>query len=149
MSLPEDLGHALNLLHRIEDELATNEPHCLCHNDLLPANFIDDGVTVRIVDWEYGGLGDRLFDLGNLAVNSQLDEQQERALLAFYFGDVRAEHLRRLRLMRLASDMREAMWSYLQAGISMLYSPSYYLDYGRKHLDRFLLAASAAPIDVK
>ncbi len=146
--LPEDLGRALELLRRIGHELKTDEPPCLCHNDLLPGNFIDDGVTVRIIDWEYGGLGDRFFDLGNFAVNHQLSEEQERALLEFYFGGARPEHLRRLQLMRLASDMREAMWGYLQAGISKLYSPSYYLDYGRTHLDRFLGAASAEAIDV-
>src|SRR4051794_6618501 len=37
-----------------------------CHNDLLPANFLHDGDTIRIVDWEYAGMGDRFFDLGNL-----------------------------------------------------------------------------------
>ena len=37
-----------------------------CHNDLLTANFLFDGDSVRIVDWEYAGMGDRFFDLGNL-----------------------------------------------------------------------------------
>ena len=36
-----------------------------CHNDLLNANFIDDGTRIRIVDWEYAGMGDPFFDLGN------------------------------------------------------------------------------------
>jgi len=141
--LPEELGRALDLLGRIERELRTAEPPCLCHNDLLAANFIDDGTVIRIIDWEYGGLGDRFFDLGNLAVNNALDEGQEGLLLEAYFGAARPEHLRRLRLMRLVSDIREAMWGFLQAAISTLHSPDYYLAYGRKHLERFLAAAAA------
>lgn len=104
----------------------------------MPANFLDDGGSIWLIDWEYGGLGDRFFDLGNLAVNHQLDEAGERALLEAYFGEMRDEHLRRLRRMRLVSDMREAIWGFLQAAVSTLHSPGYYLDYGRKHLRRFL-----------
>src|SRR6266540_177225 len=55
-----------------------------CHNDLLPANLIHDGARVRIVDWEYAGMGDRYFDLGNLAVNSGLGPADEAALLEAY-----------------------------------------------------------------
>ncbi|HZB75394.1 MAG TPA: choline/ethanolamine kinase family protein, partial [Solirubrobacteraceae bacterium] len=58
-----------------------------CHNDLLNANFIDDGEHVRIVDWEYAGMGDRYFDLGNLSVNNGLSEVDDEALLARYFGE--------------------------------------------------------------
>jgi thiamine kinase-like enzyme len=134
--LPENLETAFELLARIERELQTSDPPCPCHNDLLAANFIDDGITVKIIDWEYGGMGDRFFDLGNLAVNNELEERHELALLELYFGEIRSDHLRQLRLMRLASDMREAMWAFLQAAISNLDSD--YLRYGRKHLERFL-----------
>ncbi len=81
-------------------------------------------------------MGDRFFDLGNLAVNNQFEARHELALLRRYFGEIRADHLRRLRLMRLASDLRESMWGFLQAGISRLDID--YIEYGRAHLDRFL-----------
>ncbi len=55
-----------------------------CHNDLLTANFIHDGERVRIVDWEYAGMNDRFFDLGNLAVNNGLEEDDELRLLEAY-----------------------------------------------------------------
>jgi thiamine kinase-like enzyme len=139
--VPESLAEALARLDRIEQELHTGEPRCLCHNDLLAANFIDDGNSIRIIDWEYGGLGDRFFDLGNFAVNNRLDESQEGDLLGHYFDEARPEHLRRLRLMRLVSDLREATWGFLQAGVSTLHSPGHYLDYGRLHLERFLAVA--------
>ena len=49
------------------------------HNDLLPANFLRDGDRMQLIDWEYAGMGDRWFDLGNFAVNNELDEDQEDA----------------------------------------------------------------------
>ena len=52
-------------------------PERPCHNDLLTANFIDDGVRIRIVDWEYAGMGDVFFDLANLAVNNGLSDDDE------------------------------------------------------------------------
>jgi thiamine kinase-like enzyme len=136
--LPASLPDAVTTLGRIEEDVQGDEPLCLCHNDLLPSNLIDDGATIRLIDWEYAGTGDRFFDLGNLAVNLQLGPKQEAVLLEAYCGEARADDLRRLRLMRLASDMREAAWGFLQSAISKLHPAAYYLDYGRRHLDRFL-----------
>jgi len=90
-----------------------------CHNDLLNANFIDDGERLRIVDWEYAGMGDRFFDLANFSINHEFGEEDNRMLLEAYFGAVR-EELRALRLMRFMSDFREAMWGVVQQGISEL-----------------------------
>jgi thiamine kinase-like enzyme len=142
VAMPEDMGRALNLLDRIERELKSGEPPCLCHNDLLPANFLDEGAVLRIIDWEYAGLGDRFFDLGNFAANSMLAEGEERLLLEGYFGEPRLEHLRRLRLMRLVSDLRESTWSYLQAKISQVESSSFYLERGSRLLESFLAAST-------
>lgn len=136
--LPNSLVGALELLGQIEVEIGSADPLCLCHNDLLAGNLIDDGTTIRLIDWEYAGRGDRFFDLGNLAANLQLSSEQESLLLELYFGEVCPTDLRRLRRMRLASDMREATWGFLQAAISKLNSPEYYFAYGQKHLDRFL-----------
>jgi thiamine kinase-like enzyme len=141
VTFPESLDHALERMARIEQALSTHEPPCPCHNDLLAGNFIDDGTAVRIIDWEYSGMGDRFFDFGNLAANNEFEDRHERALLALYFGEVRPDHFRRLHLMRLASDMREAMWGFLQSAISTL--DVNYLAYGRKHLDRFMKAPFA------
>ena len=51
-------------------------PERPCHNDLLTANFIDDGSRIRIVDWEYAGMGDVFFDLANFAVNNGLSTDE-------------------------------------------------------------------------
>jgi thiamine kinase-like enzyme len=95
-------------------------PERPCHNDLLTANFIDDGSSIRIVDWEYAGMGDVFFDLANFVVNNGLSEEQVQEFLGAYFGAVLPEHERALTLMRFMSDFREAMWGVVQQGLSDL-----------------------------
>ena len=146
VALPAEWGDALVFLHRLENEIGSSEPPCLCHNDLLAGNFVDDGKRLRIIDWEYGGRGNRFFDLGNFAASLQLTDEQETALLQAYFGEARPVPQRRLKEMRLASDLREASWGYLQAALSKLHTPQYYLDYGRRHLDRFATASKNLPV---
>jgi thiamine kinase-like enzyme len=91
-----------------------------CHNDLLNANFLVDGESLRIVDWEYAGMGDRFFDLANFSINHELDVEQSRSLLAAYFGEVADSDVQALELMRFMSDFREAMWGVVQSAVSEL-----------------------------
>ena len=107
-----------------------------CHNDLLNANFIDDGSRIRIVDWEYAGMGDPYFDLGNFSVNHELTPDDDAHLLASYEGPAHINHLARLSLMRVVSDFREAMWGVLQQGISTLDVD--FVVYAGEHFDRLL-----------
>jgi aminoglycoside phosphotransferase (APT) family kinase protein len=100
---------------------ALDEDRVPCHNDLLPANLIYDGQELWIVDWEYAGMGLRWFDLGNLAVNSGFTEDEEGRLLAAYFAaPATVERRARLRLGRVLSDVREAMWGVVQGRLSSL-----------------------------
>jgi thiamine kinase-like enzyme len=106
-----------------------------CHNDLLTANFLFDGVRLRIVDWEYAGMGDRYFDLGNLSVNNGFDEGADERLLAAYWGEpCTAQRFAALRLMRIMSDFREAMWGVVQTAISELDFD--FGAYAAQHLER-------------
>ena len=112
-----------------------------CHNDLLNGNFIDDGNRIRIVDWEYAGMGDPFFDLGNFSANHGLTAAEDAVLLVAYEqAPARPERLARLTLMRIVSDFREAMWGVLQQGISTLDVD--FVAYAGKHFDRLLAAAS-------
>ena len=95
-------------------------PERPCHNDLLTANFIDDGDRIRIVDWEYAGMGDVSFDLANFAANNDLPEPESLELLRAYFGEPTPGHQRALTLMRFMSDFREAMWGVVQQALSDL-----------------------------
>jgi thiamine kinase-like enzyme len=104
-----------------------------CHNDLLNANFLDDG-EIRIVDWEYAGMGDRFFDLANLSVNHDFAAAEDQILLTAYFGKATKARFASLGMMKFMSDFREAMWGVLQSGISEL---EFDFDgYAAKHFDR-------------
>ena len=138
---PPAMDAALEILAGVEAELPRCDALCPCHNDLLPANVIDDGQRVAIIDWEYAASGDPFFDLGNLAANSAFEDHHERALLELYFGCVRPDDHRRLQLMRLASDMREALWGFLQSWLSTLDFD--YVGHGNYHLERFLAGAAS------
>jgi thiamine kinase-like enzyme len=111
-----------------------------CHNDLLNANFIDDGERIRIVDWEYAGMGDPYFDLGNFSINHELPPEADEVLLEAYAATVTAAGRGRLALMRIVSDFREAMWGVLQQGISALDVD--FVAYADEHFERLLGDAS-------
>ena len=93
--IPAAYGDALARAIEIEGALHGPEHEPVpCHNDLLAANFIWDGKRVRIVDWEYAGMGDRYFDLANFSINNELDHAQQTALLNAYFGEPPSEQAR-------------------------------------------------------
>jgi thiamine kinase-like enzyme len=106
---------------------------CPCHNDLLNANFLDDG-HIRILDWEYAGMGDRFFDLANFSVNHNFGDEEDRLLLEAYFGQATPARLARQKLMKIMSDFREAMWGMVQIGISKLDFDFH--EYADKHFNR-------------
>jgi thiamine kinase-like enzyme len=136
VSFPNTLPQVFTLMGQIEEAIGPLDQPKPCHNDLLASNFIDDGHTIRILDWEYAGMGDLFFDLGNFAVNQSLNDQQCELLLRYYFGEVRPAYLAHLHLMRLSSDLRESFWGFLQLGISELDFD--YSEYAHHHLNRFL-----------
>jgi thiamine kinase-like enzyme len=113
----------------------------LCHNDLLNENFLDDG-QLRILDWEYAGMGDPFFDLANFAVHHGFTAEQETKLLQTYFGQASPAGQARLKLMKLMSDFREAMWGMVQQGISALEFD--FRGYADKHFNR-MASAMAEP----
>jgi thiamine kinase-like enzyme len=145
VSFPDTLTQVFSLMEQIEQAIGDAHEPRACHNDLLASNFIDDGHTIRIVDWEYAAMGDLFFDLGNFAVNQSLDEEQCKSLLRAYFGELQPAHLAHLHLMRLGSDLRESFWGFLQLGISELDFD--YRDYAHHHLNRFLHNVATEPFE--
>ncbi len=92
-----------------------------CHNDLLPGNVLfEDSGRAWLLDFEYAGMNDRFFDLGNLSVNCGLDASADEELLRLYFGEATPSRWARLQLMKMMSEFREGMWAVVQQAISTL-----------------------------
>ena len=106
------------------------------HNDLLAANFIDDGRRLWLIDWDYAGFNCPLFDLANLSSNNSLTPELEAGLLASYFGASIDPACRRgFAAMKCASLLRELLW----AAVSQLKSTIDfdYASYARDYIERF------------
>jgi thiamine kinase-like enzyme len=108
----------------------------------LNANFLVKDGQVLIVDYEYAGMGDLFFDLGNLSINNGISEDAQMLLLELYFDRVTPTLVARLRLMRIMSDFREAMWGVVQQSLSTLDFD--YVDYAERHFARCLESAGDA-----
>ncbi len=134
---PERFAWMVEQANCIESAIGSTAAPRPCHNDLLQANFIDDGRRLWIIDWEYAAMGDVFFDFGNFAVHHQLTDDEEGVLLAAYFGHVTPGAVARLKLMKIISDLREAMWAMVQVTISAIDYD--FVGYGRKHFDRYTM----------
>lgn len=145
VTFPDTLPSVFTLMESIEEALKNVQQLKPCHNDLLASNFIDDGRAIRIIDWEYAGMGDLFFDLGNFAINQEFNDDQCKLLLRFYFGEARPNDIAHLYLMRLASDLRESFWGFLQLGISELDFD--YHEYAYHHFQRFLHNVATSPFE--
>jgi thiamine kinase-like enzyme len=119
VSRPPAYGWAKEIADTVEHARGPQPLHP-CHNDLINPNFIAVSRKVRIVDWEYAGMGDRFFDLANFSIAHELGDSENEQLLAAYFGQVEETDLHAIRLMRFMSDFREAMWGVVQQGLSEL-----------------------------
>lgn len=140
-------SHHTLLLHDLMQQAANLETAAgavdliFGHNDLLPANFLDDGTRLWLIDWEFGGFNSPLFDLGAIA-NCGLSRAQETRMLAAYFEREPDDALwHRYMAMKAASALREAMWSMVSEIHSTL--PVDYAAYTQSNLVTYHAAFAA------
>ena len=106
------------------------------HNDFLAANFLDDGSKIWVVDWEYGGFNDPLFDIGGLASNNDFKQDLEKeALKMYYEKSISNDFLLKYDSMKTASLLRETMWSMVSEITSKLDFD--YGEYTQENLSKF------------
>ncbi|PWK68498.1 choline/ethanolamine kinase family protein [Aminobacter sp. AP02] len=106
-----ELPRYLELADKLEKAQAPL-PIIFSHNDLLPANFLDDGERLWLIDFEYAGFSTAMFDLAGTASNAGMTGEESDELLASYFGAAPDQQIRRSHAaMQCASLLREAMWS--------------------------------------
>jgi thiamine kinase-like enzyme len=119
--IPLDYRARLPLVGEIEQTVRVGAlPSVSCHNDLLCENFIDDGRSLRIVDYELSGNNDPCFDLGNTAQEASFNDALRAALCEAYFGRLDSQQLARMNLFALMSDVGWTLWGAIQSRISTL-----------------------------
>ena len=119
--IPADYRQRLPLVREVERAVRVGSvPSVSCHNDLLCENFIDDGRSLRIVDYELSGNNDPCFDLGNTAQEASFDDELRAVLCEAYFGRIDSMQLARMNLFALMSDVGWTLWGAIQARISTL-----------------------------
>jgi thiamine kinase-like enzyme len=87
-------------------------------------------------------MGDIFFDLGNFAVQHDFNDEQDELLLQAYFGSPIDSQRAHQKLMKIMSDLREAMWAQVQRGVSKLDFD--YAGYGQKYFERFETSTSGS-----
>jgi len=106
------------------------------HNDMLAANFIDDGKRLWLLDWDYAGYNAALFDLANLSSNNELSSKQEDWIMETYYQQPVTDRQRhRFAAMKCVSLLRETLWSIVSEIHSTLDFD--YEKYTEKNLSRF------------
>lgn len=107
----ENLAAYLDLAEELE-RTQPPLPVVFGHNDFLPANILDDGERLWLIDFEYAGFSTAMFDLAGLSSNAGFSAEQSEELLARYFGETPGPDMMRAHMaMQCASLLREAMWS--------------------------------------
>ena len=91
-----------------------------CNNDLLAENYIDDGKSLRLIDYEYSGNNDPTFELGNTCQEMQFTGDQIREVCSAYFGSSAPDKIARMKLNMIMSDVGWGLWAAIQAKVSKI-----------------------------
>ena len=116
VDLPEGYHDIVKAAEPVKVSLKANPTKLTpCHCDPLCENFLDDGKNMWIVDWEYSGMNDPLWDLGDLSVEAGMNEDQENEMLKAYFGkEPTAAQKGRVIIYKAMCDLLWTLWGLIQ-----------------------------------
>ena len=119
--LPKELNRYVNNIKSLKNKLyLPNHKLVSCHNDLLAENIINKNNQIFIVDFDYSGNNDPCFELGNLSVEMEYDDEQINKLVRSYYGEINENIISRVNLQGVVSDIGWSLWSYVQVENSNL-----------------------------
>jgi len=119
--IPKGYLDRLPIVRNIEQALAVHPlPTLPCNNDLLAENYIFDGKSLRIIDYEYSGNNDPCFELGNTCQELQYDDDRIAEVCEAYFGSRKVDMIARMKLYMIMSDVGWTLWAAIQAKISKI-----------------------------
>lgn len=115
-NLPDGYHDIVAAAEPVKQALADNPvPLAPCHCDPLCENFLDDGDRMWIVDWEYSGMNDPLWDVGDLSVEAGFDAAQDMEMLRAYFGrDPSKAEMGRMVIYKAMCDLLWTLWGLIQ-----------------------------------
>ena len=121
LRLPERYLEFAPQVAAIERAMAVRDEGTVpCNNDLLAENFIWTGDRFRLIDYEYSGNNDPMFELGNVWSESNLSLEQLDELVAHYYGRPLVNKVARARLWGLMSKYGWTLWASIQDGVSTI-----------------------------
>lgn len=86
-----------------------------CHNDMVAENFIKSGEKIYLIDWEYGGMNDPMWDLAAYSLENELSEDQEELFLKLYFkGNVEEKYKKRILINKIYQDFLWSTWTNIK-----------------------------------
>lgn len=119
--IPDGYLERVPTIKRMEEAMSVKPlPTVPCNNDLLAENYIDEGGSLRLIDYEYSGNNDPCFELGNTCQEMEFDEDQIREVCEAYFGSVSESMIARMKLNMIMSDVGWGLWAAIQAKISTI-----------------------------
>jgi thiamine kinase-like enzyme len=121
MRIPAGYGSLMSAFAAAKSALAVRDEGTVpCNNDLLAANFIDDGDRIWLIDYEYSGNNDACFELGNVAGECGLDDDALVDLVSAYYGRPRRSRIARAKLYSLVARYGWTLWGAIQHASSDL-----------------------------
>jgi thiamine kinase-like enzyme len=116
LTLPEGYHDVVAASGPIKEALERNPVKLApCHCDPLAENFLDDGKRMWLVDWEYSGMNDPMWDLGDLSVEAAFSPDQDREMMEAYFdGRPPAEATARMVIYKAMCDLLWTLWGLIQ-----------------------------------
>jgi thiamine kinase-like enzyme len=116
VALPAGYHDVVTEAEAVRRALAAHElPSAPCHCDPLCENFLDTGQRMWVVDWEYSGMNDPMWDLGDLSVEGEFDPDQDEELLEAYFGGApRSKDRGRMVIYKAMCDLLWTLWGLIQ-----------------------------------
>lgn len=116
VALPEGYHAVVAEAGAVRAALAADPvPLAPCHCDPLCENFLDTGTRMWVVDWEYSGMNDPMWDLGDLSVEGGFDAAQDDAMLQAYFDGPPPPRARaRMVIYKAMCDLLWTLWGLIQ-----------------------------------
>lgn len=133
--LPKDIDRVIAIVQALKRRIP-QQKKVLCHQDLVPDNFIFDGKKLYLVDWEYAEWSNPFYDLAALCTEHQFDEEEKRMLLQNYFQSPGEEQRIVLEMMCMLYSLRDCLWYILENNRSAHHACDF-IGLAREHYQNF------------